>query len=212
VSGAKNAVLDRWLAGGQRPVLLPSGAAFRVRVPDVEEMLSRGLLPEDLRSIALKFGASSVTPETLDTDALAQLLKFMRTMVAHSLKSIWNGPEPQSFADLHRDDAPWEPIQLTFADLEEGTIDGDDYAALQGIAMRKFTPEQITAYTLKERGRITAAEAEGMAEGAVPETVKGWTGFRGDTGSPDPGAASGTVVRAPERPARRKRAVRSVPG
>lgn len=213
MSGPTNAVLDRWLAGGQRPVLLPSGTAFRIRIPDAEELIIRGLVPSDLREIALKFGASSVTPETLDTESLSLLLRFMRTMVAHSLKSIWSGPtSPQTFAELMAADAPWEPISVMLADLEEGTIDGDDYAALQGIATRKFTPEQITAYTLKERGRITKADAEAIAEAAVPETVRGWSSFRGEAGSPDPGGASATVERAPEQPARNPRSAARVPG
>ena len=211
MAGGRNAILDRWLSGGTRPILLPSGVAFRLRIPDAEEMIVRGLVPADLRETALKFGASAITPETLDMDALARLLRFMRTMVAHSLKSVWTGPEPMTFADLHASDAPWEPVQVTLADLEEGTIDGDDYAALQGIMARKFTPEQITAYTLRERGRITKEQAEGIAEAGVPETMKGWASFRGKPGSPDPGGAVATVESAPERHARRKRPVASVP-
>lgn len=181
--------------------MLPSGQAFRLRVPDVESLVSRGLMPDDLRQMALKFGASTLDPESLDTEALTQMLRFMRTMVAFSLQSIWDGEKPpESIAELHAEDAPWQPITVSVGMLEEGSIDGDDYAALQGIVQRRFTAEAITAMSLRERGFLTVAEAEQIAEGG--ETTRQWSNFRDGPERGDPGEDSGAVRDAPVDDAR----------
>jgi hypothetical protein len=200
---SKGGRLQAWLAGGLRAVMLPTGIIFRVRIPDVEEMLSKGLLPPDLRAIALKFGASGVNPETMDTEGLQTLLRFMRTLVAHSIRYVWDA-EPTD--DRWRDQAfagdPWQPVTVSVGMLEEGSIDGDDYAALQGIVTRQFTPNQITALSMKDHGLIDALEADRIVADEGSGTVGGWASFRGERRGADAGDNGAAVERASVEPAR----------
>ena len=211
--------------------MLPSGEVFALKLPDVEEMIQRKLIPPDLRAIAVKFGASSLKPETMDTEELGKMLRFMRGMVAHMLRYVWNGPtEPidaWSKFDATRVQPPgnadenfngWLPITVTLADLEEGSIDGDDYAALQGIATRTLSCAEVTTLSLADRKLISDAEAEQRKADAASESTPGWRSFRGKHGSSEPGDDGGQVARTtddvpadtdrsgPEVPARRRTA------
>jgi hypothetical protein len=215
--------LQRWLAGGLRTVLLGSGEIFAVKLPDTEDMLAKGLIPQDLRAIALKFGASSLDVDTLDTEELARLLRFMRGLVAYMLRYVWDGPiEPiEDWQKYDATDKRWQPVTLTVADLEEGSIDGDDYAALQGIATRQFSVAELTALHLRDRSLISQAEADRQTEAGKKDTTKAWGSFRRQPGRAEPSGKGGEVAgrsdqpapaRKPDRPGRGVRARRrSVP-
>ena len=199
--------IDRWLAGGLRTVLLSSGAIFAVKLPDVEELLQKELIPSDLRQIALKFGASSLNVDKMETAELAKLLRFMRGMVANSLRYMWNGSiEPidawqkfdQSMVledDAAEDTPGWISVAVTLADLEEGSIDGDDYAALQGIVSREFSASQVTALHLRDRNLLPEAEADRRVADAAKDTTAGWRTFRDKQRGAEPGSDGGEVPR-----------------
>lgn len=194
--------------------MLPSGVIFALKVPDVEELLRRNLIPDDLRQIALKFGASSVRPETMDGDALEKLLRFMRGLVANSLRYVWEGTvEPfadwQTFRPELVKPACWAPVALTLSDLEEGSIDGDDYAALQGIVSREWSPAQITAMSMRDRGMLSPGEADQVIDDERKQTVPEWKSFRGERRGAAAGGASGEVERHADKPARSGKRARS---
>lgn len=212
---ARNTRVQRWLAGGLRTVLLSSGTIFAVKMPDVEELLTKGLIPPALRAIALKFGAASIQPETMEQEELADLLRLMRTMVANELRYVWNGDiepietwarfDPKLVLDADAEDGTpgWIPVTVTLGDLEEGSIDGDDYAALQGIATRQFSPIELTAMHLKDRQLLSDSEADRQIEDARKDTVSAWGSFRGGRRSGESGASGGSVEDRSGKPDRR---------
>lgn len=210
-------VLRRWLGGGLKTCMLPTGVIFAFRLPDVEDMLAKGLIPDDLRKEALKFGASAINPETMDVEGLERLLRFMRVLVSQSLRYIWDGPvDPiEAWAEYAPDAAEWQPVTLTAADLEEAAIDADDYAALQGIVSRQFTARQITAQSLGEHKFIPQEQADQIIAEEQSRTVPGWASFRGERRRAPAGAAGGSVAgqtvgnRGRKRPARSGGARRS---
>lgn len=196
--------IDRWLSGGFRTVMLPSGEIFALKMPEIEAMLQANMIPSDLRGLAMKFGATSIRPETMDTDALAELLRFVRTLVAYSLRYVWDGPvEPiTAWQTYDAADAHWQAVTVTVADLEEASIDGDDYAALHGIVTRQISPNEITTGTLLDQGLIDRGDAERRMLEARAEGTASWSSFRGERRSSDAGEASGDMVDGPVEPDR----------
>lgn len=197
--------------------MLPTGVVFALKVPDAQELIVKKLIPANLRSIALKFQAKAVDVESMDTEELAQMLTFLRMMVAHGLRYIWTGdpaerdPETHDFAwsKYLANDPRWEAVTLTQADLAEGTIDGDDYAALQGIVTREFGISEITALSLRERGLINEDEFERRKAGV--ESTRALESFRGEQRRADPGAAGATMGRDSGKPDRHRRSRSRVP-
>lgn len=189
--------LQKWLSGGLRTVMLPTGTIFAFRIPDVEDLVQRGLVPEDLRAAALKFAAQTETG-TLDTDELAKMLKFFRGMVAQMLRYIWEGPEEpiEAWIQFDPNDDHWKPVSLTQADFEEVMIEGDDYAALQAIVQRKLTAKGVTAISLRDRGLIRLEEFDKLIAGETTQRIGSWESFRFESGRAEPGADGGHV--APE--------------
>lgn len=202
---AVNPRLAKWLGGGLRLAWLPTGIAFRVRVPDVEDLVTRELLPDDLVQIALRYQASGGAGDmrTVPVAELQQMLRFMRSLVAFMVQDVWEaddpppldeGEKPRAWIDRWNEMDGWSPVSLTLGMLEEGRLDGDDYAALQGIAQRTFTPEQITLLTAVEHGHMTADQTEGAINADAKATTPGWGTFRRKRNGA-PGRADGGAVR-----------------
>lgn len=186
-----------WLGGGLKTVMLPSGAIFAFRVPDAEELVAKQIIPDDLRKEALKFAASAVNVENMDTAALANLLSVMRSMVANSLRYIWNGPiEPIEAWEKYEPGESWQAVTITPHMLEESAVDPDDYAALQGIVSREFTARQITTMALVEHGIVSQADGDTVLAEERQKTPEGWASFRRERR----GAAAGTSGAAVGKP------------
>jgi hypothetical protein len=192
-------VLQRWLGGGLTTVMLPTGIVFAYQIPDTEQIVEKGLIPDELRKAALSFAASAIDPATMSTEELARALRFMRTLVAQSLRYVWAGPvEPiDAWMSFDPGREHWQPVTLTAADFEEAAIDADDYAALQGIVSRQFTARQITVNTLGERGLIDRKQADQIIAADNARTVPGWASFRDERRRSDAGASGGTLARPP---------------
>ena len=197
--------------------MLPTGTIFAFRIPDPEDMVKRGLIPEELRRVALKFAAQAEqNAAELDTDELTKMLRLFRGMVAQMLRYIWQGDEEpiDAWAQFDPSNPNWQPVTLTAADFEEVMIEGDDYAALQAIVQRQVTAKGVTALALRDRNLITLDEFDKMIAGESSKTVSAWASFRGNAGSSEPGARGEGMERAPvgvgidNRSARRARARR----
>jgi hypothetical protein len=187
--------------------MLQSGTIFAYRLPDVEDIVAKGLIPDELRQHALKFAASAVDPATMDTKELADLLRMMRLLVAQSLRYIWTGPiEPIEAWREFEPGANWQSVTLTLADLEESAIDTDDYAALQGIISRTFTARQITVMSLVEHGLMTQGDADPILAADNARTVSGWSSFREERRRADARPTGGKVARQAVGTRGRKRA------
>lgn len=188
--------LQRWLGGGLKTVMLPTGTIFAYSIPPVEDLVARGLIPEHLRKVALQFAASAVDPLTMDTDSLSELLQFMRALIAQSLRYLWTGEqEPIEAWEQFAPGDKWEPVTLTAADLQEAALDADDYAALFNLVGREATGVQITAQSLAEHGLLDRAEADQIISASRTATVPGWSSFRSERRRASAGAAGAAVGR-----------------
>lgn len=202
-----NPIVQRWLGGGLKSVMLPTQTIFAFRIPDVEDLVAKGLIPEDLRKIALTFAASSVDPATMDTDGLTHLLRFMRTLIAQSLRYVWDGEiEPiEAWRTVDPGAKEWQVVSLTAGELAEAAIDADDYAALHGIVSRQFHADAVTAQSLAEGGFLKRAEADQIISEAKTKTVPGWSSFRGERRGAAAGDEREPMAQPPVRAGRRKR-------
>lgn len=186
--------VQAWLGGGLKTVMLPSGAIVAFRVPDPEELIAKQLIPDDLRKEALKFAASAVNVETMDTQSLANLLSVMRSLVANALRYMWSGPiEPVDAWASYTPSDDWQPMSITSRMLEESAVDPDDYAALQGIVSREFTARQITTMALVEHGIMSQADGDVVLAEERQKTPEGWASFRGERRGAAAGATGAAV-------------------
>jgi hypothetical protein len=186
--------------------MLPSGVIFAYSPPAVEELVARGLMPEELRKVAMQFAASAVNPETMDTGALSELMRFLRVLIAQSLHYIWIGnPEPIEEWATYDAAKSWQSVTITAADLEESSVDQDDYAALTLLVSRETTAQQLTAQSLAEHGLIGREEADRRIAESKAAAVPGWSSFRSERRGADPGSTGAAVARSPVRAGGRKR-------
>jgi hypothetical protein len=202
---------EAWLASAERKILLPTGTWMKIVVPSVRKLRRRNVFPNELLPMVKKFENEGVTLSELEDDELDSFVRMMRFLMADMIRAILVPDETNT------DELPsgkWETVKLTGADLEEADIDEEDATALQAIAIRRLTPNQVTIASRRDRElakmktlspeeqraiirrrereleieRKAESEIESEAEGTVP----GWQNFREHDG----GARDGESVRA----------------
>lgn len=178
-----NPALELWAGAGLREVLLPSGTEAKVRLIPVEQLVKRGLIPDDLTNIALQFATSGVETAKLDAEGMSTFLRMVDEVVAQMVREIRVGDE-------------WVPVTLTPAMFEEFDFPGDDLEQLGLIAIRRKTPELVTLESMRGRGQKISDGQKREAEQADGSSVP-FQDARSEPEVPDDSGDGGTVRVAP---------------
>jgi hypothetical protein len=188
-----NPALEAWKARSLQPCRLPSGAWVKLRVPDAEALLRGDALPTDLLGVLRDFVGAGVDTEKLSDDDLQRWIEFMRVMSARTVVAVTTGTSDTM-------DPPadgWEDVDLTPEDFDELPV--GDQGALRLVALRRATPNTITAQTLLDESLLEEAAAKRIADREAGATVDGYRDFREDGPGAQPGD-DGTDVRAEPEP------------
>jgi hypothetical protein len=208
-NGVSPSVLDEWEAESQArglsgallaEVELPSGRRIRGRLPDAAQLLSRGLLPPELRPIALQIETNLGAAAAIgDTNRAEELRRYQKIAIVDFIEEIWSEARQN-----------WEPAEgLTVERLDR--LDRRDIELLGDVVLRVRTPAQVTALSRWNRGQIDQAQYDRIIEKEAPATVLGWLDFRlrrgRDAGSPD-GQGMGQPPKRPSDDSRSTRGLR----
>lgn len=200
--------VDLWLNAGLRYVELPTGTRALIRLPQADMIVRKGAMPSELRAMALKFATTGVALDALTPDDVDRFMAMKNVLIAYALRYLYVGDAPDGIEPPHDDpsgDPAWTPVTLSAADIEEAEVDGDDLGALGAIVLRQQTPNQITAFSRRDRGLMKPAEAARVADGEGGETVAAYAEFRGDRRGARAGDDGGNVGDEAERAARDRR-------
>ncbi len=174
--------LDRWARIGLQEVELPSGIKVRGVLPNAVDLATRGLLPGYLRNVVFSLAsAGEVKFSELSDDEADRFRSLLRHMGARFVREVQG------------EDGEWEPVELTGDELDSGTFPREDIAALEVIAGRQRTPEQVTAVSQFSRGLLEDEAVLAITEKEAGDTVNGWAEFRDDGSRPGTEQDSGTV-------------------
>jgi len=174
----QSTALNAWAERGLRLVVLPTGTQVKVRLPPMDSLIRRGIIPPELRAMALKFATAGVDLEKLTDDELEQFLQFKNRLVAECVKYVANEP-----AGTPPDQVTWEAVTLRAEDLEEFQLDDSDLTAINAVAMRQATPEAVSADALATLG--LTQEAQAARDAVTPgQAVPDYAAFRGEPGGP----------------------------
>lgn len=167
--------LEAWGQRGLHEVLLPSGTTVRIRIPEADQLIRKGLLPGDLMDVASRFVTTGVDLEAAPADDRMRFDLMVRHMVASMIRGV------------QADDGTWMdlPAGLQVSLIDELELPPDDIRALELIARRSTTPAVVSAASraaLAGRAALDRA-APGLAdlvEREAAATVDGWSSFRGE--------------------------------
>jgi hypothetical protein len=188
-----NPALEAWAARSIHETLLPSGTWVKVKVPDPEVLLRGDALPMELVAVARKYASKGIDTDELGEDELLEYVAFTRELAAQTIRAI----------RLNGESSEWTEQNLHAADLDY--IEPEDIEALRMIAFRRSTPAIVTAQTRAIAGALSTFDVESVKQREAGGTVDGYTGFRGERASPEPGADRTDVRAEAERPDRRPR-------
>lgn len=195
---------ERLRAANRQEVTLPSGTRVRGVMPDIDYLVRKGLMSDDLlRAVATIEAADQETPgrqrEPGEREAIA---RENLVEAAGWLRDAWD-----------QDAGDWAPLTVT-GDTIDDLFAPDDVTALVGIILGRSTPAQVTAAYQELAGEISAELGRRIQEEEAGATEAGWTRFPADGQRAEPGADGGTVRPAPlddDRPAAPARRTRARP-
>lgn len=171
--------LSAWAARGLREVLLPSGTEVRIRIPEADLLIRKGLLPDDLLAVASRFVTTGVDLDRSTDEDRLRFNELVRHLVANMVRGI-------------RDEAGgWVDITVTADQMDELELPPDDIRLLELIARRQATPEIGSAASRAMQAGRSMAEALGLEE--AEGTVDSFAGFRGEPAGVESGADGGAV-------------------
>jgi hypothetical protein len=175
---------DAWTEGGLIEVTLPSGLRVRGRLPMVQELILDGRVPSFLVSAAMALQGKPA--EDFDDSERATFIEWQRLNAAAFIREVWD-PETQA----------WEPEVATPEKLLKAPP--EDVDALEDLAMRIRTAEQVTAHARFVAGEISGDELQRVMREGAARTVRAWSTFRSPAGGHDRGP-DGTDVADPPQP------------
>jgi uncharacterized protein YceH (UPF0502 family) len=160
-STPRSLALAAWSEAGYRRLDLPSGVSVRIRIPSLETLIRREVVPSALVGMALQYATSEIKVADLDTAGIVQFLGLKDFLVAYMVRGIYG------------DDGEVQALDLTAAEVAELDLPSDDLDALGLVALRSRTVEEVNARTrtlreLRELGEVSP-EAERVAELAREE-------------------------------------------
>jgi hypothetical protein len=173
-------LLRDWAAKAAHDVTLPSGSRVLVRLPGADELLRNDAMPTELRAMVLKFYTVGLETRNLDEEALARVQTLQLYLAATSVRAIRD-----------EDADAWVPVSLDPAGLKALGLPEEDLTALEQIALRRKSPQQVTT-----QGRIDVGlhQVQRQLAEEAGGTVNDWAPFRhGQRGNPD--GADGAAVR-----------------
>lgn len=182
--------LSRWAAKGDREVTLPTGTRVKVRVPPVEQLIRDKGMPTELRGMVLQFATTGFDTEKLDAEGLEHLLTLQALLASRTIRALWNDETEQ-----------WDEVRLTPDQLDELGLPSEDLTAIEHIALRRATPNQITVHAKRDLGLVAPEEAEVVQQEEAGGTVDAFGPFRDQSGGAGAGAAGAAVGAAAQRDA-----------
>ena len=190
-----SSALDRLVLAGVDDVHLPSGSVIRGRLPTVEDLAIRDLIPQDLLAIAARFtNLADTDPMRMSDEEKVEWQRFVRMFVANYIRAVRN------------DAGVFEPVAVSIDDTF--TMDPRDIDELEYIVLGLKSAAQVSAIWQAVRGEITEEAALAVFKAEAVKTVPGWATFRGFAAGVD-GQPGGAGVRpAAEPDARGNRAAR----
>lgn len=189
-NGSAERALSKWRGSGLRECTLPSGTRVQVTVPAPEALMRDPRVPQHLRVRALKFATIGWQRSEVTEADMQEILELQAHMAARTLRGVWD-EEAGAFV----------PVALDPAQLDTLELPPDDVTALEGIGLRRQTPNQVTAQSLLDLGLISPAEAKQVVDEEAGGTVDAYGPFRLQQGGADPRADGADVRAAPERDA-----------
>lgn len=211
---------ELWLASAQRIILLPSGTWMKITVPSVRKLRLRGVFPSELLPTVKTFENEGIKLSELADEVLDAFVSLMNFLLADMIREIL---VPDTMSTDEAPSGDWQTIAVAGADLAEAEIDEEDKTALQAIAIRRLTPNQVTIASRRDRElarmktltpdeqreiirrRERELSVERDAQKAIDaesgETVPGWKPFRDDEERARDGADVRTVRDSAELPA-----------
>lgn len=172
--------------------MLPSGTTVRIRVPEADLLIRRGMLPADLLEVAGRFVTTGINLDEASTDDRLRFDLMVRHMVASMVRGVQDA------------EGSWEelPVGLPADQLDELELPPDDLRALELIARRQATPQEVSAAARVAMARDAAVERVAPALAAqeseeAASTVTGWAPFRGEPTGPVDRADGGAVRAVP---------------
>lgn len=196
MSGPKNA-LAAWSQSALRPVVLPSGMKALVVIPDVNLLVRKGKLPNELTATAMKFATTGINVSELQGEDVVTFIRLTYELVADSLRYL--APDDSDAWERFKEtgESPteegWQAIKISGGELADMQVDQGDIEALAQIAGRQKTPNEVTALSRFDRGLLTT---EGALEAIQPDAgqrVTDYAGFRGEPAGADDRPDGGDV-------------------
>lgn len=165
--------LEAWGKRGLHEVLLPSGTTVRIRIPEADQLIRKGLLTGELLEVASRFVTTGVELKDATSEELLRFDLMVRHMVANMIRGVQ--AEDGTWMDL--------PAGLQVELIDQLELPPDDIRALELIARRATTPAIITAASRASLAGLEAIDAAApeiaaAAEREAAATVDGWAAFR----------------------------------
>lgn len=167
----RDAALNAWQSMTLEEGMLPSGVIVQIeRDLSAAGMVQRGIMPADLRALALRFSSEAgVTLSELDEEEADRYRRMELHYVAQLVRAV-KPPGAEGFTSL----------RLTVEELETDppSIPAVDLEALQDIVRRRRTLRQVDALSRLQRDLITPEEAARITDEEFGKTILGWRQFR----------------------------------
>lgn len=148
---------------------------MRIRIPEADQLIRKGLLPGDLMDIASRFVTTGVDLEAAPSEDRLRFDLMVRHMVGNMIRGVQD------------DDGTWMdlPVGLQVELIDQLELPPDDIRALELIAQRATTPAIVTAASraaLAGHAALdrAAPDLADIVEREAAATVEGWSSFRGE--------------------------------
>lgn len=189
------AALRGWTERGFRAVLCLSGSWIRIRLPSIDHLLRREVFPHELEAIVIRYAMNTFKLDELDPTELREFLQMKDHLIAYMVRErLVEGADPDA------EDAVWEPIDLAPYVLElETVLPAEDLDDLGLIAVRKTTPEAVTAKNRMRLGLAASLDQRAKEEGEAAPTADDFRGLDNDAGRAAPGANGPSLQLLAER-------------
>jgi len=202
---SKPSIVAEWAQSGLAETLLPqSGLWAQLRLPSLERLARRGLMPE--RLVQEVIGADGNAGKAMEAVA-AKTPDEQRAIIEEGFQFNDSMVATMIVALKRQKDDPWEKVNLTPAQVPD-VIPDRDLEALRRIANRDITPGMATIVARRIRGELTEDEATALVEEeakhAAERVVGGWSSFRG-LGSGEEPRPDGKGLEGPTKLADRRR-------
>jgi hypothetical protein len=189
---------ERWAAAGITAFRLPSGFIVSGVWPSFTELTSRGVLPWPLRRAVLEHTGAKL--DELTEEQIQQNIEQRLRVAASFVRQL-----------LDDETGEWEPMTLTYDELSDGSLPGDDVEALDTfVAMGGLIGPEAAAWALHLESEIALGLRDRDDISPAPEEsgVASLTDFREERGSEDAGRDGEGVEPAPVADARPNRSAR----